>query len=1279
MNISLLNGKLRRLVSAFSLLSMLATFVSFSGVAMAFSDTDGHWGEDYIDELATQGVVDSTADLYHPNDSTNRAEMAKFVVLAFDYELDTSYDAGFSDVDSDAWYAVYVNTAAKHGVVGGRTDANGDATGIYDPSGYVNRAEAAKFIKNAAVLSTDTTDAPHFDDVTSSQWFYDYVETLYNNSIVDGTSEDTYSPASYTTRAEIAKMIVNGQNPMPRDEEVVDDGVDGTLSIDIVDVNGGTIPQGATAVAMLGLELTANGDDMTFDGLVVDRGGVGSSTDFSNVYFYNGTQRIGSGHSVSSDSNTVTFSSLGVNVPEGDTVTVWIKADFSSTATASNEHDFSVVSTSSVTVEGGDAEGDFPLEGDTFTIGGADAGTITIEKNSTVSNPTIGQEDAEIANFKLTASNEDMELEQIALTFKGTISAEGGTNFKLMQNGDVLAETDEVDSNDLFTFVLDTPYSIEKGDTRSFTVSAEITGQADSDDTIRVYLDENTDLVAVGQVYGYGAQVSSGSYDNGANDGTDANWSTVQGGQFTIAFNGPAVDDFAPNAKDVAILDLTFTAGRDLEVRKLTFNIDAAAGDGLITSSAANYTDIKLINADTGSTLMGPLELSTSGSDSTQDVAFTDSWYLDAGESVNASLTVDIANVAALDADTIQATLNAVSTTEGVKDTGTGEFLTDIVPSSAIDGYTHNIQTASLAIALASSPVSDTFVKGAEGVTLAGFVLTAGEASDITVTKFLPTVAFSTNSASTAGSWVVSGSSGSADYAKEIVPVLYLYDEDGNQLGTSEAVPNAGKPTFESFELTVPAGSTATVYVKGDIATTAPLDGNSDHVGIDVEATTDVTAEDEDGNSVSFTAADPSGSTDTNATTVDMTIASSGTIAVTAPSSQVEDQLVASGSDDVLIGRFKVKATDEDFEVTKIGIFANDSGTSDSFSDITIKYPTSLSAPTTLDGTSTQTVSTSTGVTFNGLSFMVPSTGSNIDNVVFEVYASAAAHNDDGGGADTADSLQVLVPAYAATFEATGLGSGTTKDGDDSGTVAAALASNEAYVFKSIPTVSVDSDSSNSIVYGTDTEVMRFTVDADANGDLALLALKLDVSSSGISTGTTGLGWAQAISQTRGEATVDGLWKMYEVISGSINYATQIGSGTFVHGWASGQSDLVYMDIYDNIANYTKTTTASFEKISAGASRTYIVTASIKDDGTDNTNSVSVRISNDASANFGNSVQANFGSGIWVDGDVAFSSASFVWSDVPNNSSFGTGSSKAYWHNGYKVSGLPTSYVSYNS
>ncbi len=1299
MNISFIYRKFRKSIAGIALTALLASFVSFAAVASAsFPDTDGHWASDYIDELVSQSVVSGYDNgNFGPDDSLTRAQMAKIAVLAFGLELDSSYDAGFADVDSSAWYAEYVNTAAKNGVVGGYTDSDGVSTGYFGPDDTVNRAQAAKILVNAAGLSTDTSGAPHFDDVASGDWYYDYVETAYNNSVVDGYSDGNFGSADAVTRGQISKMTVNSQNPVARDDSSDDSSDDDTsdddtssgdavLKLELISMDGGTVPKGATAVTVLGIKATASGDDATLDSLVLHRTGVGATTDISNLYFFNESTRIGSGHSVSSDSNTSTFNSLDVAVAEGESVMFYIKADFSTSASAGNEHVFSIASADVVTVAAGTVEGSYPIDGDTFTIGGATAGTVTISKSSSVSNPTIGETDATVADFKLEAANENVSVEHIAIIAKGTISTTGLENLSLIQNGEVLATADMVDDNQLITFDLDTPFALDKGDSRTFSVTSEVTSKARPDDTIKIYLDETTDLVAIGETYGYGATVTRTAFDNSAADGTDANWSTVQGGDFTIAFGGPSVSNFAPNAKDIQVLDLAFSSARDVEVRKLSFTIAAAAGDGLLTAAlVANYTDIKLVDTDSGSTLMGPQELTTASDTGSQTINFTDSWYVSEGETVNAALTLDVANNALLDADTIKATLDAVSTTDGVKDTGTGQFLTNIVPSSALAGYTHNIQTASLAVALASSPVSDTFVKGTAGVTLAGFVFTAGSASDVDVTKLLPTVAFCTHECTTAGKWTATGSSG-AFYAKNDVSTLYLYDEDGNQLGDTEAVPNAGKPTFDGFTLTVPAGSTKTVYVVGDISSSAPNDSTTNVVGVDIEATTDVTAADADDNSVTLTAANPNGATATNATTVAMTIASGGSIVVSAPSSQTADQIVSAGASDVLIGSVKVKASYEDYKVDRLTLYATNSTMNDttpdasgahaqdSFKSVKIKYPTSTSAPTTLDGSSSVTFS-GTSATFSNLSFMVPKSN---DNVTFEIYVSTNSHADDSGAADTGDNLQMSLYPYAFTtstntFNAVGQGSGATSDADDSGVIATAVTTNSAYVFKTTPTVTV-SDLSNEIVYGPESEVFRFTVAAGSNGDLALLGLKLDVSSSGILTGSTGLGsLSTAINVGDITASEANKWKMYEVVNGTVESSVQVGSGAYLQADAQSAAALVYMNIYDSITSTAFSST--FEKVSAGSSKTYQVVAPVIDDGTLNTNTVSVRISTDATAIFQGPYTGAYGiAETNANPETTLGSAAFLWSDRPNASGFGKGQ-LLFWNNGYKVSGIPTSYV----
>lgn len=160
--------------------------------------------------------------------------------------------------------------------------------------------------------------------------------------------------------------------------------------------------------------------------------------------------------------------------------------------------------------------------------------------------------------------------------------------------------------------------------------------------------------------------------------------------EFTVAFNGPSASTFTPGDQDVSLMDFTFTASDDVEVRKLSFYI-TATGDGLMTYGAANYTDIKLINSETGEVLMGPEELDLAGSDYTQQLVFNDSWFIDNGESINASLLVDIANNPNLDSDTLSAFFSAISTTEGVIDLDTGYYISNFTPSTSIQGSTHRI------------------------------------------------------------------------------------------------------------------------------------------------------------------------------------------------------------------------------------------------------------------------------------------------------------------------------------------------------------------------------------------------------------------------------------------------------------------------------------------------------------------------------------------------------------------------------------------------------------
>jgi hypothetical protein len=212
-------NKVRRGIASFSLVMLIAGFFAIN-IAQAAQFTDVQptdWFYTYVEQLATDGILNTSTATYRPGDLVNRAEMAKLAVEAFKLTLETPDTPTFSDVPKGAWFYSYVETAAKNGIVGGYKDTNGTLTGYYGPGDSVTREQAMKILSLAAPLTTNVKGGPHFGDVPVTAWSYDYVETGYNWSVVDGYPDGTFGPAKNINRAEIAKMVVNAMNPVVRE------------------------------------------------------------------------------------------------------------------------------------------------------------------------------------------------------------------------------------------------------------------------------------------------------------------------------------------------------------------------------------------------------------------------------------------------------------------------------------------------------------------------------------------------------------------------------------------------------------------------------------------------------------------------------------------------------------------------------------------------------------------------------------------------------------------------------------------------------------------------------------------------------------------------------------------------------------------------------------------------------------------------------------------------------------------------------------------------------
>lgn len=180
-----------------------------------FSDVEiEDWYGDNVYYLATKGIVDGHPDgTYKPSDRLNRAEFIKLITETLQKEgyLNIRYWYGekvYDDVEYYEWYSNYVHTAYEERLFLFLWEND---THLY-PSQDMTRIEAAQILSNvlntySISATTQNTDEMTFIDVSSNN--QDVIEDVFNNNIMVGTSDITFSPTKSLNRAEAASIIRN--------------------------------------------------------------------------------------------------------------------------------------------------------------------------------------------------------------------------------------------------------------------------------------------------------------------------------------------------------------------------------------------------------------------------------------------------------------------------------------------------------------------------------------------------------------------------------------------------------------------------------------------------------------------------------------------------------------------------------------------------------------------------------------------------------------------------------------------------------------------------------------------------------------------------------------------------------------------------------------------------------------------------------------------------------------------------------------------------------------
>jgi hypothetical protein len=864
----------------------------------------------------------------------------------------------FSDLGSHT-YAAEVNLGYELGWWIGYSDADGEPTGKFGPNDKLTREQYMKMVVEANGWEFIDAELPHPDANKVSDWAVDYVTTAYVYGVFTGQDDMYVAPGEGLQRSEGVVMAVQAQGASPiasrMDSEEEDDDDDavtgGDLVLSLGDViDGATLPKNATSVKMMNIEVKAGSSAAELDGLTLTRYGVSSLPSSHSVYLYEGSNRLTSGKSINSSTNQAVFSNLNLVFSKNETKVLTVRMDVGA-VTETGELGFELASEDDVDANDGDVSLDGSVKGEKFGLSTTAAGTLTVTKNGTITNPKVGEDDVTIAKFKLDAATEVASIEEIGLLVEGTVSNDAVENLELYVAGedDPIATVDGLNSNDIAAFVLDTPYELGKGETKAFTVKGDFnTGR--SGDTVKVYVDQTTDILSIGGTYGYGMAIdiaTSGTYDGTSCTSSAGNcsYSALEGGDITISSSGPVATSVAVGGKDVVLMDLSIISVSDVTFKNfpvaLTASESADTTEGLLNDTAANFTDIKITDVDSGKTLMGPIDATSlttalagataiteaAGDNAIAYYLFSDEFDMEAGEELNLQLTADVANTATLDAMTVYGTINlgnASNTYPQIKDVNNKTITntTSLVPTSDITGKTMTLASPSLTASLAAVPVSgsNTKVKGQKDVDFTGISLLCGTASDCKVTDVTLTGSIDDNG--NASAFAAGVGADHSTYLNAYVGSVKLVDGDGNPVASAQSVQSTGSVVFSNLSYEIEAGDTVVVYVRGDISSNAYANSNAENIAFSL-ASAGISFDDNDGNTKSSTGA-------VNATpTTYVTTSQGGTLTIAIDAATPNEDILVAGTSDNEITKIKFTSVDEAFLVKSLSINARQSATTD--------------------------------------------------------------------------------------------------------------------------------------------------------------------------------------------------------------------------------------------------------------------------------------------------------------------------------------------------------------
>lgn len=187
-------------------------FTVVSSAARDFNDSQGHWAQASIGDLAARRMVGGSAPgMFEPDRSITRAEFAAIAVKALGLEGAGATALPFQDVNAADWYAAYLAIAYEYGLISGFED------GTIRAQEDISRQQAMVILARAMALTGLPAEAAGeeaesllaaFDDADGiADYARPAIAASVKAGLVSGRSSTEIAPDAPMTRAEVVTIV----------------------------------------------------------------------------------------------------------------------------------------------------------------------------------------------------------------------------------------------------------------------------------------------------------------------------------------------------------------------------------------------------------------------------------------------------------------------------------------------------------------------------------------------------------------------------------------------------------------------------------------------------------------------------------------------------------------------------------------------------------------------------------------------------------------------------------------------------------------------------------------------------------------------------------------------------------------------------------------------------------------------------------------------------------------------------------------------------------------